>query len=172
MIPFWDIGIAVPPTPTAFAMVRHCGRCSVAMSRLTLCYPTSCSKPGSSVLHYFPEFAQVHVHWVDDAIQLSHPLLPPFLSMLNLSQHQDLFQWVSSFHQVAKVLELQLQHQSFQWIFRVDFLYDWLVWSPCCPRDSQESSPTPQFESSNSLALSPLYGPAFTSYMTTGNNFD
>ena len=81
----------------------------------------------------------------------------------NLSQHQSLFQWVSSSHQVARVLEFQLQHQSFQWIVRVDFLWDWLVWSPCNPRVSQESSPTPQFKSINSLVLSLLYGPALTS---------
>ena len=62
------------------------------------------------------------VHWVGDAIQPSHPLSSPFPLALNLSQHQDRFQWVSSSHQVAKVLEFQLQHQSFQWIFRTDFL--------------------------------------------------
>ena len=66
-------------------------------------------------------------------------------------------------HQVAKILELQLQHQSFEWIFRVDFLLDWLFWSPCCPRDSQESSAVPQFESIRSLVLSLLYGPTLTS---------
>ena len=71
----------------------------------------------------------------------------------NLSQHQSLFQWVSSSHQVAKVLEFQLQHQSFQWIFRVYFLQDWLVWSLCCPRNSQESFPAPQFKSISYLAL-------------------
>ena len=82
----------------------------------------------------------------------------------NLSQHQALFQWVSSLHQVAKkVLEFQLEHQSFQWTFRTDFLYDWLVGSPCSPRDSQESSPTPQFKSINSLVLSFLYSPTLTS---------
>ena len=70
---------------------------------------------------------------------------------------------VSSSHQVAKVLEFQLQHQSFQWIFRTDFLYDRLVGSPSCPRDSQESYPIPQFKSINSLALSFLYSPPFTS---------
>ena len=64
------------------------------------------------------------------------------------------FQWVSSLHQVAKVLEFQLQHHSFQWTPRTDLLYDGLVGSPCSPRDSQESSPTPQFKSINSLALS------------------
>ena len=79
-----------------------------------------------------------------------------------LSQHQSLFQWISFSHQVAKVMKLQLQHQSFQWTFSVDFLYDWLVWSPCYPRDSQESSPTPQFKSINSLVLSLLYGPTLT----------
>ena len=82
---------------------------------------------------------------------------------LNLSQHQSLFQWVGSSHQVAKVLELQLQHPSFQWMFGTDFLYNWLVWSPCCPRDSQESSPTPRFKSINSSAFSLFYCPAVTS---------
>ena len=67
------------------------------------------------VLRYLPEFAQTHVHWVNDAIQLSHPLSPASPPVLNLSQHQGLFQWVSSSYQVAKVLELQLQQQSFQY---------------------------------------------------------
>ena len=82
---------------------------------------------------------------------------------LNLSQHQGLFKWANSWHQVAKVWEVQFQHQSFQWIFRVDFLKDWLVWSPCSPGDSQESSPALQFERINSSALCLLYGPTLTS---------
>ena len=89
-------------------------------------------------------FAQTHAHWVGDAIQSSHPLSPSSPPALNFSQHQGLFKWVSS-HQVAKVLELQLQHQSFQWIVMIDFLQDWLVESLCSPRDSQESSLAPQF---------------------------
>ena len=105
--------------------------CSVAQSCLTLWDPMDCSTPGLPVLHHLLDLAQTHVQWVSDAIQPSHPLFPPSPA-LNLSQHQGLFQWISSSHQVAKVLELQLQHQSFQWIFRVDFLQDWLVWSPCC----------------------------------------
>ena len=95
-------------------------------------------------------------------VMSSHILSPPSPPALNLSQHQGLFKWVSSSHKVARVLELQLQHQSFQWIFRTDFLYDWLVWSPCCQRDSQESSPTAQFKSIYSLVLSFLYGPTLT----------
>ena len=75
-----------------------------------------------------------------DATQLSHSVSSPSLPVFNLSQHQGVFQRVSSSHQVAKVLEFQLQHQSFQWTFRTDFLYNWLIWSPCSPRDSQESS--------------------------------
>ena len=90
---------------------------------------------------------------------LSSPSPPAF----NLSQHQSLFKWVSSSHQVAKVLELQLQHPSFQWNFRTDLLWNWLVWSPCSPRDSQESSPTSQFKSINSFVLSFLYSPTLTS---------
>ena len=75
-----------------------------------------CSMPGFPVLQHLLEFAQIHVHWVSDAIQPSHPLLPPSPHALNLSQHQDLFQWVGLLHLMAKVLELQFQHQSFQWI--------------------------------------------------------
>ena len=95
---------------------------SVAKSCLTLCDPMDCSTPGLPVHCQLREFTQTHVHWVGDAIQPSHPLSSPSPPAFNLSQHQGLFQWVSSSHQVAKVLELQLQHQSFQWIFRTDFL--------------------------------------------------
>ena len=109
-------------------------RCCCSVLCLTLCNPMDCSTPGFPVLHYFPEFAQTHIHWVGDAIQPSHPLLSLSPPAFGLSQHQGLFQWVSSLQQVARVLELQTQHQSFQWIFRVDFLWDWLVWSPGCPR--------------------------------------
>ena len=136
---------------------------SVAQLCPTLCDPMDCSTPVFPVHHQLPEPTQSHVHWVSDAIQTSHPLLSPSPTFLNLSQHQGLFQWVSSSHQVSEVLEFQLQHQSLQWIFRVDFHLDWLVWSPCSPRDSQESSPTPQFKSINYLALSFLYSPALAS---------
>ena len=86
----------------------------------------NCSTPGLSVHHQLPDFTQTHVHWVGDAIQPAHPLSSPSPSAFNLSQHQGLFQWVSSSHQVAKVLELHLQHQTFQWIFRTDFFkIDW-----------------------------------------------
>ena len=86
----------------------------------------------------------------------------PFSSS-NLSQHQGLFKWVNSSHQVAKVLEFQLQHQSFQWAPRADLLQNGLVGSPCSPRDSQEFFPTPQFKSINSSVLSFLYSPTLTS---------
>ena len=135
----------------------------LVQSCLTLCDPMDCSTPGFPVHHQLPEHTQTHVHRVGDAIQPSHPLLSPSPPGFNLSQHQDLFQWVSSSHQVAKVLEFQLQHQSFQWIFRTDFLYDGLVESPCSPSDSQESYPTSQFKCMNSLVLSFLYSPTITS---------
>ena len=80
------------------------------------------STPGFPVLHHLPELAQTHVHRVSDAIQPSHPLSPPSPPAFSLSQHQGLFQGVSSLHQGAKVLELQLQHPSFQRVFRVDGL--------------------------------------------------
>ena len=119
-----------------------------SLSRVWLvsCDPMDCSVPGLPVHHQLPEHARTHVHQVGDIIQPSHPLSSPSPPVFNLSQHQGLFQWVSSSHQVAKVLEFQLHHQSFQWIFRTDFLEDELIGSPCSPRDSQESSPTPQFK--------------------------
>ena len=94
--------------------------CSVTKWYPTLRNPMDCSLPVLPVLHHLPEFAQTHVHWVKDAIQPSHHL-SPLSPALNLSQHQGRFQWVSSSHQVAQLLELQ--HQSFEWIFRVDFPY-------------------------------------------------
>ena len=109
------------------------------------------------------ELAQTHVHWVGDAIQLSHPLSSPSPPAFSLSQHQGFFQWVSSSHQMARVLEFQLQHQCFQWIFRTDFFQDWQVWSPWGPRDSEESSATAQFKSISSLSISFLYSPTLTS---------
>ena len=87
-----------------------------------LCDPMNRSTPGLPAHHQLPEFTQTHAHRVGDAIQPSHPLLSPSPLAFNLSQHQGLFKWVSSLHQVAKVLEFQLQHQSFQWIFRTDLL--------------------------------------------------
>ena len=134
---------------------------SVIQSCPTLCNPMDCSIPCLPVHHQLLELAQTHIHRVSDAIQPSHPLSSPSPPTFNLSQHQGLFQWVSFSHQVAKVLELQ--HQSFQWISRTDFLYDGLVSFPCCSRDSQQSSPTPQFKSINSLVLSFLCSPTLTS---------
>ena len=92
------------------------------LSYLWLCDPMNCSTLGLPVHHQLPESTQIHVHRISDAIQPSHPLLSPSPPALNLSQHQGLFKWVSSSHQVAKVLEFQLWHQSFQWIPRTDLL--------------------------------------------------
>ena len=95
---------------------------SVTQSCPTLCDPMDCSTPGLPVHHQLTEFTQTHFHWVGDAIQPSHHLSSPSPPAFNLSKHQGLFKWVSSLHQVAKGLEFQLQHQSFQWTFRTDFL--------------------------------------------------
>ena len=95
---------------------------SVTQSCLTLCNPMDCSTPGPPVHHQLPEFTQIHVHWVGDAIQPSHPPSSPSPLTFNLSQHLGLFKWVSSSHQVAKRLKFQLQHQSFQWTPRTDLL--------------------------------------------------
>ena len=94
-------------------MVPHC-YCSVTKLSTTLCNPMDCSTPGFPILHHLPELAQTHVHRDSDAIQPSHPLSSPSPPAFNFSQHQALFQSVSSLHQMARVLELQLQHQSFQ----------------------------------------------------------
>ena len=91
---------------------------SIVQSCLTLCDPMDCSTSGFPVHHQLPKLAQTHVHRVSDTIQPSHPLLSPSPFAFNLSQHQGLFKSVSSSHQVAKVLEFQLQHQSFQQIPR------------------------------------------------------
>ena len=108
------------------------------------------STPDLPVHHQLPEFTQTHVHRVGDSIQPSHPLSSPSPPAPTPSQHQSLFQWVNSLHQVAKVLEFQPQHQSFQWTLRTDLLQNELVGSPWNPRDSQGSSPTLQFKSISS----------------------
>ena len=142
---------------------------SVPKSRPTLCDPMDCSMPGFPIHHQLPELTQTLVHGVCDAIQPSHHLSSASTAF-NIPQHQGLFQWVSSSHQVTKVLEFQHQHQFFQWIFRTDFLYDWLVGSPCNPRDSQEFSPTSQFKSINSLVLTFFIVQFSQPYGTTGKN--
>ena len=134
----------------------------------------NCSIPGSPVFHHPPEFAQSNIHWVHNAIQPSQSLLPFSPPALNLSQHESLFHWVSTSLQVPKSIGASTSHQFFQWIFRTDFLSDWLVWPPCRPRNSQGSFPAPQFESMNFLALGLLYGPTLTSIhdYRKNNSFD
>ena len=121
------------------------------------------STPGLPVHHQLSEFAQTHIYRVGDAIQPSHPLSSPSPAF-NLSQYQGLFQ-VSSSHQVAKVLEFQLQHHSLnEYSGLISFRkLVGLVGSPCRTRDSQESSPTPQFKSINSSVLNFLYSLTLTS---------
>ena len=92
------------------------------LSHILLYNPMDCSVPSFPVCHQLLELAQTHVHRVGDAIQPSHPLSSPSPPAFNLSQHQCLFQWVGSWHLVAKIFEFKLQHQSLQWIFRTDFL--------------------------------------------------
>ena len=109
--------------PRVVSCFLDCCCCSAAEFCLTLCDPIDCSTPAFPVLYYLLELAQTHV---DYAIKPSHPLLPPSPPALSLSQHQGLFHWVGSLHQVARVLVLPLQHQSFQWLFRtISFRIDW-----------------------------------------------
>ena len=159
------ISCSLPLTPPGkpFIFISSVQFSSVAQLCLTLCNPMNRSMPGLPVHHQFPEFTQTHVHRVSDAIQPSHPLSSPSPPAHNPSQHQGLFQWVNPSHEVAKVLVFQLQHQSFQWTPRTDLFQDGLVGSPCNTRDSQESSPTPQFKSINFSVLSFLHSPTLTS---------
>ena len=115
-------GVLKSPKIVVLLSVSHFQFSSVAWSCPTLCDPMDCSTPVLLVHQQLPVFTQTHVHWVSDAIQPSHPLLSPSPPTFNLSQHQGLFRWIISLHQVAKLLECQFQHQSFQWIFRTDFL--------------------------------------------------
>ena len=134
---------------------------SVTQSCLTPCNPTDCSMPGSPIHNQLPETTQAHIHQVGDAIQPYHPLSLLLLPSIFSSIRSFPMSWF--FASGAKVLEFQLQHQSFKWIFRTDFLQDGLVGSPRSPRDSQESSPAPQFKSINSSVLSFLYSQTLTS---------
>ena len=136
---------------------------SVAQSCPTLWDPMNHSPPGLPVHHQLPEFTPTYVQVVSETILPSHPPSSSSPPAPNPFQHQGLFQWVNSSHEVAKLLEIQLQHQSFQWTPRTDLLHDGLVGSPCSPRDSQESSPTPQFKSINFSAISHLHSPTLTS---------
>ena len=106
-------------TKTIFPYVQFS---SVAQSCPTLCNPMNRSTPGLPVHHQLPEFTQTHLHWIGDAIQPSHPLSSPSPPAPNPSQHQGLFQWGNFSHEVTKVLEFQLQHQSFQLTPRTDLL--------------------------------------------------
>ena len=139
----------------------------VAQSCPTLCNPMNCCIPGLPVHHQLPESTQTHVHWVGDAIQPSHPLLSPSPPALNLSQHQGLFKRVSSSHEVAKVLEFQLQHQSFPWTPRT--LKGWTGWISSWYQGALKS--LLQHHSSKALILqcSAFFILQFSyTYMTTG----
>ena len=114
---------------------------SVTHSCLTIYDLMDCSMPGFSVHHKLLELAQTHVNQAGDAIQPPHPLLS-LLLLPSLFPWIRVFQWVSLLHQVAKVMEFQLQHQSFKWIYRTDFIYDWLTWSPWNLRDYRVFSNT------------------------------
>ena len=134
--------------------------CLIAQLYPALCHPMECSTPGRPVLHHLPELAQTHVHQVSNAIQPSRPLSRPSPPAFTLSQHQGLFQWVSSSHQVARVFSFSISPSN---EYAGLFSLGWTGWISLQSRDSQESSPTPQFKSINSLALSFLSCPTLTS---------
>ena len=160
---FWDRFAMSPKYPILFfpslSKPSCCWCCSVVKSCLTLGDPRDCGMPGSLFLIIFqslPKFMFNELLIPSNHLILCHPLLflPSILPSIRV---------FSSSHQVAKVLELHLQHQSFQRAPRADILEDWLISSPCFPRDSRVSSPGPRFESINSSVLCLLYGPTLTS---------
>ena len=132
------------------------------------CKPMGCSMSGFAVLHYLPEFAPTHVHWIGNTIQPSHPLLPPSPPALNLSQHQDLFQRVDSSHQVAKVLEFQ--HQSFPVNIQGWFPLGLIGLMSLLAKGLSRVFSSTILESFNSLVLSLLYAPTFTSVLDYWEN--
>ena len=131
----FDYAFLTDTTVVDFSRFVHVQFSSVTQSCPTICDPMNHSTPGLPVHHQLPEFTQTHVHRVSDAIQPSHPLLSPSPAP-NPSQHQSLFQWVNSSHEVAKLLDFQLQHHSLQRNPRADLLQNGLIGSPCSPRDS------------------------------------
>ena len=144
----------------------HCC-CSVTQSCQTLCKPMDYNTPGFPVLHYLPELTQTHVHWVSDAIEPFHPMLSPSPSPSCLQSFPASGSFLMSRHfpsggqSIGKSVSASVLLMNIQdW-----FLLRLMVWSPCCPRDSQESSPTPQFKSINSSAFSFLHIPTVTSIL-------
>ena len=171
VVVLWFCGwILCDKTHESYVQSHRNTQLSYAQSQLcpTLCNPMNHSTPGLPVHHQLPEFTQTNLHRVGDAIQPSYPLSSSSTPVPNPSQHQSLFQRVNSSHEVAKVLEFQLQHHSLQRNPRADLLQNGLIGSLCSPRDSQESSSTPQFKSINSSAHS-LFTVQFSHpYKTTG----
>ena len=139
-----------------------CCCCIVTRSCSILCDPMDCSMPGLPVLHHLPELAQTHVHQANDTIQPSHPLLSPSPPAFSISQHQVFFN--ESAHHIRWPNYWSFScsiSPSNEYSGMISFRINW--WSPCCPRDSHESSPTPQLKGINSSALSFLHSPTLTS---------
>ena len=140
--------------------------CSVKISSVVRSCPTFCDPLNAAYqvsLSVINSRSLPRLMSIESVMPSNHLILSASSPTFNLSQHQGLFKWLSSLRHVAKVLEFQIQHQSFQWTPRTDFPYDGPVGSPCSPRDFQKSLPTPQFKSINSSALSFLYSPTRTS---------
>ena len=143
---------------------------SVAQLCLTLCDPMNRKTPGLPVHHRLLEFTQTHIHQVHDAIQPSHPRSSSSPPDPNPSQHQVFSNESTLRMRWPKYWSFSFSHHSFQGNPRVDLLQNGLVGSPCSPRDSQESSPTPHFKSINSSKLSLLHSPTLTSILDQWKN--
>ena len=144
-------------------ILAGCDCCSVAQFQLclSLCDPVDCSLPGLSVPHHLWKFAQVHS--ILSVMPSSYLILwCPLLFLPSIFPSIRDFSNESAVRIRWPKYWSLFQHQYFQWVFRVDFPYNWLVWSPCCPRDFQESSSAPQFKGINSLAFCLLYGTGLT----------
>ena len=136
---------------------------SVGQSCLILCDPMDCSTLGFPVHHQLPELTQTHIHRVRWCHSTISSFVIPFSSCHQSFPASGSFQMSQLFASGGQSIGVSASASVLQWIFRTDFLYNWLVGSPCSPRDSQESSPTPQFKSISSSVLSFLYSPTLTS---------
>ena len=166
----WPLEIVLPWIDFLRVYAQQWGCCFIwcySVDKLcpTLCYHMDCSTPGFLVFHYLPEFTQTHVHWVYDTIQPCHLLSPPFLVLPSIFYSFRVFsiRWPKYWSFDFSI------NSSNEYSDLISF--NWLVWSPCCSRDSWESSPTPQFKSINSLAFSLLYGPTLTSVHDYWKNY-
>ena len=149
----------------------HLMRSSVTQLYLTICNPMDCNTPGFPVLHHLSEFAQTHVHWISDAIQPYQSLWPPLSPAPNLSQHQSLFQWVNSSHEVAKVLEFSTSASVLPMNTQDWSPLGWTGWISLQSKGLSRVFPTTTVQKHQFFGISFLYTPTLTSIHDYRKNY-